>query len=331
MRYDSYFGRSRLVQLRTNHSNLCIEVVPRGSIINRGNLRPARHAWLTSRLDRVPEKFMKPLSGLILTLSVVLLCGRMPAGADEPLKPGQMFKDCADCPEMVVIPAGSFTMGSPQAEPGHKLTEAPRHKVTIERPFAVSKFLVTFAEWDACAAGGDCVPHVDDGGWGRDHQPVIKVSWDNAQRYVKWLSKITGKTYGLLTEAKYEYAARAGTLTAYPWGDDIGNNHANCGGCGSRWDLAQTAPVGSFAPNEFGLYDMVGNVWEWVEDCLHEDYSGAPADGSAWMTGDCSRHRLRGGSWASLSDEIRSANRGRSATADRLSIISFRVGRTLDQ
>ena len=276
---------------------------------------------------------MKPLLGLILTLSLVSLCECIPARAGEqPLEPGQSsFKDCADCPEMVVIPAGSFTMGSPQAEPGHQLTEAPQHNVTIEKPFAASKFVVTFAEWDACAARGDCIPHVDDHGWGRGRQPVINVSWDNAQRYVKWLSKITGKTYRLLTEAEYEYAARADTRTAYPWGDDIGNDHANCAGCGSRWDLAQAAPVGSFAPNKFGLYDMVGNVWEWVEDCLHEDYGGAPVDGSAWMTGDCSRHRLRGGSWASFADEVRSANRGRAATGDQVSIISFRVGRTLNQ
>ena len=161
---------------------------------------------------------MKPLLGLILTLSVASLFD-IPAGAGEqPLKPGQSsFKDCADCPEMVVIPAGSFTMGSPQAEPGHQLTEAPQHNVTIEKPFAASKFVVTFAEWDACAAHGDCIPHVDDHGWGRGRQPVINVSWDNAQRYVTRLSKITGKTYRLLTEAEYKYAARAHKRTAYPW------------------------------------------------------------------------------------------------------------------
>jgi len=277
---------------------------------------------------------MKPLFGLVSALLVVSLCECIPAGADEErLKPGQSFKDCAtDCPEMVVIPAGSFAMGSPQAEPGRDLTEAPQHIVTIAKPFAVSRFEVTFAEWDECAAQADCISHVDDHGWGRDRQPVINVSWEDAQHYVAWLSKITGKTYRLLTEAEYEYAARAGTQTAYPWGDEIGNNHANCAGCGSRWDIRQTAPVGSFAPNHFGLYDMVGNVWEWVEDCLHEDYSGAPVDGSAWMMGgDCGRHRLRGGSWASVAEEIRSANRARSATDARLSIFSFRIARTLDQ
>jgi formylglycine-generating enzyme required for sulfatase activity len=136
---------------------------------------------------------------------------------------------------MVVIPAGSFAMGSPQGQPGRKRTEAPQHTVTIAKPFAVSKFEVTFAEWDACAAYGDCTPRVSDHGWGRGRRPVIDVSWEDAQRYLAWLSKITGKTYRLLTEAEYEYAARAGTQTAYPWGDDIGNNHANCAGCDSRW------------------------------------------------------------------------------------------------
>jgi formylglycine-generating enzyme required for sulfatase activity len=126
--------------------------------------------------------------------------------------------------------------------------------------------------------------------------------------------------------------ASAGSQTAYPWGDKTGTNNANCSGCGSKCDAAQAAPVGSFAPNKFGLYDMVGNVWEWVEDyCPHEDYDQPPVDGSAWMTGNCGQHRLCGGSRASLFDEIRSANRGRSAASDRLNIIGFRVGRTLDQ
>jgi formylglycine-generating enzyme required for sulfatase activity len=157
------------------------------------------------------------------------------------------------------------------------------------------------------------------------------VSWDDAQRYVAWLSAATGKTYRLITEAEYEYAACAGTQTAYPWGDQVGSNKANCADCGSRWDLEQSAPVGSFAPNQFGVYDMVGNVWEWVEDCVHEDYSqGPPTDGSAWMTGgDCSKHRLRGGSWASIADEVRAASRGRGQADERDKIIGFRVGRTL--
>jgi hypothetical protein len=140
---------------------------------------------------------MKPLFALVLTLLVVAVCGYVAAAAEGPaLKPGQSFKDCAgDCPEMVVIPAGSFTMGSPQAEAGRQSNEAPRHNVTIAKPFAVSKFQVTFAEWDACAAHGDCSAHVDDRGWGRNRQPVINVSWNDAQHYVTWLSNMTGKTY----------------------------------------------------------------------------------------------------------------------------------------
>jgi formylglycine-generating enzyme required for sulfatase activity len=272
--------------------------------------------------------------GLTLLLFAALaFCGPAPSrAAERALKPGESFKDCTtDCPEMIVVRAGSFVMGSTVDEAGHKPTEEPKHNVTIAEPFAVSKFEVTFAEWDACATRGDCVPHVSDEGWARDRQPVINVSWNDAQRYLTWLSRITGKTYRLLTEAEYEYSARAGIQTAYPWGDEIGRNNANCAGCGSRWDFAQPAPVGSFAPNRFGLYDMVGNVWEWVEDCLHEDYSGAPpVDGSAWMTGgDCSKHRLRGGSWVSIADEVRSANRGRGRTDERSTIIGFRVGRTL--
>jgi formylglycine-generating enzyme required for sulfatase activity len=271
-------------------------------------------------------------SELTLLLIVAPAFGGFAASfADEPtVKPGMSFSDCtAGCPEMVVVPAGSFVMGSPSTESGRQPTEGPRHKVAIAKPFAVSKFEVTFAEWDACAARGDCAPQISDRGWGRDRRPVINVNWNDAQRYVAWLSKIAGKSYRLLTEAEYEYAARAGTETAYPWGDEVGKNNADCASCGSRWDAAQTAPVGSFAPNRFGLYDMAGNVWEWVEDCLYDDYSGAPVDGSAWMSGDCSHHRLRGGSWASVADELRSANRARAATSDRVSIIGFRVARTL--
>jgi formylglycine-generating enzyme required for sulfatase activity len=227
---------------------------------------------------------------------------------------------------MVIVPAGS--MGSTASDMGHRPNEQPQHHVTIAKPFAVSKFEVTFAEWDACAAQGGCASQVSDEGWGRGRQPVINVSWDEAQHYVAWLSRITGKTYRLLTEAEYEYAARAGVQTSYPWGDEVGRNNANCAGCGSRWDVAQPAPVGSFAPNHFGLYDMVGNVWEWVEDCVHEDYSGEPPiDGSAWTTGgDCSTRRLRGGSWASIPDEVRSANRSRGRTGQQSTVIGFRVG-----
>ena len=154
--------------------------------------------------------------------------------------------------------------------------------------FAVSKFEVTFDEWDACVAYGGCAQHVLTATGGRGTQPVINVSWDDAKHYVAWLSKMTGKPYRLLTEAEWEYAARAGTTTAYSWGDEIGKGNANCNGCGSQWDNT-TRPLRSARsrPMQFGLHDMHGNVWEWVEDCYQSNYNGAPTDGSAWTTGDC--------------------------------------------
>jgi formylglycine-generating enzyme required for sulfatase activity len=254
------------------------------------------------------------------------------AAAERALRPGDAFRECAkDCPELVVLPPGEFMMGSPADEPGRQDNEDPLHKVTISQPFAVSKFEVTFADWDACVSVGGC-PRDDrasDIGWGRDRRPVIFVSWDDAQKYVAWLSWMTGKTYRLLTAAEWEYAARAGTTTAYSWGDEIGRNNANCDGCGSQWDNTKTAPVGSFAPSSFGLHDMHGNVWEWVEDCNTSTYKGAPTDGSAWTTGDCSRRVIRSGSWAVGPGSLRSALQSASPAFTRLSDMGFRVARTL--
>ena len=159
---------------------------------------------------------------------------------------------------------------------------------------------------------------------------MINVSWDDAKAYVAWLSKKTGKSYRLLSAAEYEYATRAGTQTAYPWGNAVGTNNANCHACGSQWDARQTAPVGSFAANGFGLYDMVGNVREWTEDCYHDTYSGAPADGSAWIEGaDCSSRIVRAGSWFFAPAFLRSAKRYWFTTDYRLNYLGFRVARTL--
>jgi formylglycine-generating enzyme required for sulfatase activity len=251
------------------------------------------------------------------------------AAAERALKPMDSFRECAkDCPEMIVIPAGSFTMGSPTSQ-GHDALEEPQHKVTIAKSFAVAKLELTFAEWDACVDYGDCV-HVSDSGFGRGQQPAINVSWNDAQRYVGWLSRMTGKPYRLLSEAEYEYAMRAGMQTVYPWGDEIGQRNANCNGCGSEWDGQHPAPVGSFAPNRFGLYDMVGNVWESVEDCGHADYNGAPEDGSAWIEGaDCSGRIVRGGSWLDFPEFLRSAARDGRATDAQFSNYGLRVARTL--
>jgi formylglycine-generating enzyme required for sulfatase activity len=201
---------------------------------------------------------------------------------------------------MVVIPAGSFVMGSPPTEKLRSNREIPQHTVTFAKPFAVSKFEATFDEWDTCVAYGDCAPDLGDSGFGRRQRPVNDVNWDQAQRYVAWMTKMTGKSYRLLTESEWEYSARAGTQTAYYWGDRVGEGNANCAGCGSQWDSKQTAPVGSFAANGFGLYDMLGNVWEWVEDCYHPTYDGAPTDGSAWNSADCRTRLIRGGSWDDL-------------------------------
>jgi formylglycine-generating enzyme required for sulfatase activity len=262
---------------------------------------------------------------------------------ERALKPKEIFKECDKCPEMVVVPAGSFMMGSPANEQGRDIDESPQHLVTIAKPFAVGRVAVTFDEWDACVADGGCNGYrPQDLGWGRNRRPVINVSWDDATAYAAWLSRKTGKPYGLLTEAEWEYAARAGSTTAYYWGDEIGKGNANCAPvgnleCGSIWDNKQTAPVGSFAANAFGLYDMAGNVWQWVQDCYHNSYNGAPTDGSAWTTGNCRgtleegdlQRVIRGGSWISGPLLLRSAGRLRDNFNSGGNLLGFRVGRTL--
>jgi formylglycine-generating enzyme required for sulfatase activity len=243
--------------------------------------------------------------------------------------PGSDLKECAHgCPVMIVVPAGKFLMGSPENEADREGSEGPRHEVTLTKPFAVSKFEVTFEEWDACIAAAAC-PRVADG-WGRGKMPVINVSWGDARQYLGWLSRLTGNEYRLLTEAEWEYAARAAADTRYSWGDEIGRGNAACDGCGSPWDLQQTAPVGSFKPNAWGLYDMHGNVWEWVEDSWHESYDGAPTDGSAWLQGgDPSYRVVRGGSWRNESELVRAAVRAKRNIHVRFDTLGFRVARTI--
>jgi len=221
--------------------------------------------------------------------------------------PGR-FRDCGSCPEMVVVPAGRFTMGAAPSEPGFEHDEGPQHEVEIKR-FAIGRFEVTFAEWDACVAAGACTHIPDDEGWGRGNRPVINVHWFDVQVYLDWLSRRTGHRYRLPSEAEWEYAARAGTTTPYWWGDTVGGGEANCAGCGSEWDGRMTAPVGSFAPNPFGLYDMLGNVTEWVADNYRPNYHLAPTDGSAWEAVTVEYYVGRGGSWYSTPLNIRAANR----------------------
>jgi formylglycine-generating enzyme required for sulfatase activity len=244
--------------------------------------------------------------------------------------PGSEFNECVTgCPTMVVVPAGKFMMGSPVSERDHRKDES-LHDVTIAKPFAVGQTEVTFAEWDACVAAGACT-NVFDSNWGRGDQPTIYVSWDDAKEYIAWLARITGKRYRLLTEAEWEYAARAGATTAYSWGEEIGEGKANCDGCRSRWDKKQPAPVRSFQPNAFGLYDMHGNVWEWTEDPWHDSYKDAPIDGSAWLNyGEGTYHVARGGSWGSDPQYLRAAFRLKNTTGNRGNFIGFRLARTLN-
>jgi formylglycine-generating enzyme required for sulfatase activity len=246
--------------------------------------------------------------------------------AESALRPRDSFKECTNCPDMVVIPAGSFVMGSGTGESHEK----PMHRITIVMPFAVSKFEVTFDQWDACVALGGCSHRPGDAGWGRGRRPVINVSWDDVQPYVKWLAATTGRPYKLLSEAEWEYVARSGSDAAYSWGDEAGKGNANCADCGSTWGKIETAPVGSFPANAFGVYDMHGNVWEWVQDCYHPSYDASPKDGSSWEAACTEDHRVgRGGSWRDDRQRLRAANRSRDTTSARNDDLGFRVARML--
>jgi formylglycine-generating enzyme required for sulfatase activity len=242
------------------------------------------------------------------------------------------FKDCAGCPRMVVIPAGEFTMGSP---PSEQQAEA-QHRVTIAAPFAVGKFEIAFDEWDACVRGGGCDGYRPaDQGWGRGKRPVINISWENAKAYVNWLSHKTGKPYRLLSESEWEYAARAGTTTRFSFGDALSPSRANYDGSDdgsgpSVVNRQKTMPVGSFPANRFGLHDMHGNAFEWVEDCWHDEYTAAaPSDGSAWLKDNCEGHVGRGGSWEDSQGELRSAARTAGFKDEFSPTDGFRIARGL--
>lgn len=273
-----------------------------------------------------------------------------------------LFRDCQQCPELVVIPSGTFLMGSPKGEDGRYANEGPQRQVTIDRPFALGKYEVTRAEFRLFvsetgheAAGcmlSDGKERVDDqdrdwrdpGYDQRENDPVVCVNWDDTKAYVGWLSEKAGQSYRLPSEAEWEYAARAGSSTAYFWGDAIttacdyanGHDRKTKKINGLRYDAfpceddhAETAPVGNFQPNSFGLYDMTGNVWEWVEDAWHADYDGAPVDGSTWTEVNTTGRVLRGGSWSYNPRNLRSANRREAEQGDRNTGDGFRVAKTL--
>jgi formylglycine-generating enzyme required for sulfatase activity len=246
-----------------------------------------------------------------------------------------VFKECEKCPEMIVVPAGSFTMGSPSNEPERGDGEA-QVRATIAKPFAVGRFAVTFDEWDACVADGGCYRYYkpSDEGWGRGRRPVINVSWDDAHEYLAWLYGKTGKFYRLLSEVEREYVTRAGTTTPFWWGSSIAPDQANYKGTstyngGSKGAYRkQTVPVDSFAPNPWGLYNVHGNVWEWTEDCWNESNSDNEGDSTARLVGDCTRRVLRGGSWSDDPTNLRAARR-RYRMVIGESQSGFRVARTL--
>jgi formylglycine-generating enzyme required for sulfatase activity len=266
------------------------------------------------------EKRARVVAILLCLPGAALAAEAQPAAAP---KPGEVFRDCADCGEMVVVPAGDFDMGS-----ADNPSEAPQHHVAIANPFAIGRREVAFAEWDLCVAAGACKYSPGDHGWGRGARPVIDVSWDDVKAFTAWLSQKTGHPYRLPSEAEWEYAARAGTTSPFWWGRDVGVGHAKCEDCGGD-PARQTAPTGSFRPNAFGLYDTTGNAAEWVQDCWNATYRGAPANGSAWTAGDCSLRVLRGGSFANKASAGRSAARFRYDEDIRYYANGFRVVRDL--
>jgi formylglycine-generating enzyme required for sulfatase activity len=265
-------------------------------------------------------------------------------GAQPDLLPaGSAFRDCAHCPEMLVVPPGQFLMGSRPTETGRFEDESPAHRVTITKPFAVGKFEVTFEEWNACVEDGACAP-LGNHGSGLKRHPVVNVSYEQAIGFTEWLSGRTGKKYRLLSEAEWEYAARAGTDEVGFWGNspDRACQFANVYDETAKaahsfgWEnfpcddgYANTGPVGSFEPNGFGLYDMLGNVWEWVDDCYNGSYAGAPTDGRVWRTGDCSRRVNRGGGWYGPPRFMRFAERDALPPLKSDDRVGFRVARTL--
>ncbi|MFL2686995.1 MAG: formylglycine-generating enzyme family protein [Alphaproteobacteria bacterium] len=274
-----------------------------------------KHLMISNRAKAMKSGFSYSLPTLGL-LSILML---PLAGCDNSMEPGAVFKDCETCPEMVVIPAGSLKMGGKGS-----WKEKPVYEVKIGYSFAVGKYEVTQAEWEAVMGKN---PSEFKGA----RKPVENVSWEDAKSFVKKLSEQTGKEYRLLSESEWEYMARAGSTTKYPWGDEIDSSKAKYKIKGSE---KGTVPVGSYSANAFGVYDTVGNVWEWVEDCWHKTYKDAPIDGSAWLSageGDCKERVRRGGSWYNRPGVLHSANRSRSNATRRLNFIGFRIARTLAQ
>ncbi len=258
------------------------------------------------------------------------------SSSEENWKPGSTFRDADYAPEMVVIPAGAFKMGSPPDEEKRKDNEGPQFRVAFARPFALGKYAVTFEEFDHFVEAAGYHHRPEDEGWGRAKQPVIDLAWEDARAYTEWLSEETGAAYRLPSEAEWEYACRAGTKTPFHFGQTIDTSQANYDGnyaygSSSPGEFRErTVEVGTFPENAFGLHEMHGNVWEWVEDFWNESYTVAPTNGLAWITGDSTLRILRGGTFFLEPRSLRSAYRGRTAPGIRGRSYGFRVARTLE-
>jgi formylglycine-generating enzyme required for sulfatase activity len=269
-----------------------------------------------------------------------VIVDQLSADQERALKPQEHFRECDNCPEMVVVPGGSFVMGSPGNEPSRTADEGPQQQITFGHAFAVGRSAVTFAEWNECVAEGGCNAYrPGDYGWGGGKHPVINVSWNDAQAYVKWLSQKTGAPYRLLSEAEREYVTR-GCASACPstpfwFGTEISPERANYdwrysyAGSAKKMPPRRTVETDVAEPNPFGLFQVHGNVREWVEDCWNASLAGEPRDGTARSKGDCASHVVRGGSWADEPKDLRSAKRTWEMTTERRAEIGFRVARTL--
>lgn len=296
------------------------------AILARARLEDLRSAAPTPE----PPSARAPLGSIELPGLVGSTGAPLSAWAGKSRHAGDAFRDCDACPEMVVIPGGAFLMGSPENEPGRQENEGPQRRVEIAA-FALGKFEVTFDAWDACAAAGACRDIQRGGGWtdgdqgwGRGARPAVTVSWNDAQDYVSWLNRqVSGAPYRLPSDAEWEYAARAGTTTSYSWGKGYDTAQAA--------DGARTEPVGSYAPNLFGLHDVHGNVREWMQDCWNDALIGAPPDGAVWTSGDCTRAVVRSGSWFDAPQHLRSAARNGTPRGFRSYAVGFRVARSLSE
>ena len=268
------------------------------------------------------------------TVSIAVLQG---AAIAQPasLQPGEIFADVlasgGEGPEMVVIPAGESQVGCLSNDDSCWGLDLPVMEIRITKPFALSIYEITYAQWDACVFAGGCNGYRPlNVGWGRGSRPVTNVGWQDARAYVVWLSRQTGKSYRLPSDTEWEYGARAGTVTKYFWGNEVGYNRANCWDCSSPWAGERTAPVGSFDPNAFGLFDMHGNVGEWVENCYSVRYTGPPSGAVGRFDASCLYANLRGGAWNDGPRSVRAASRGIQIIGRRDQSIGFRVARTLD-